>query len=115
MSITRINPDLSGRVSALENYRSTGNLGLHTIGTLSETSQVTHPGFYKFGSVGGGLYTKWVAAGAETPGDYAAVCADFNGGSSGCSFGKLIVTSPRSNKIWLVSIWNGAWDYVRQI
>jgi len=115
MAITRLNPKYQpvGNYAAANHSHDTTTTTF--IETLSSTSSINHFGYYKFGTIGGGLLTKWNAAGAEKPDDFYAVCFDFNGGADGANYGTLMVTSPRSTKIWLVGIWAHDWRYVRQI
>lgn len=81
------------------------------IGTLSSPSQLIHCGFYRFDycsadvnsklDPGKGGFTDY------TTGDFHALLMSKNNYSNGCSYGTLIVTSPRfSGKFWIGRIWN---------
>ena len=104
-----------GNIGAAASSHSHNTTTVTSIGTLSSPTSINQLGYYMFGDIGGALLTKWNNAGIEKPGDYHAVCLDFNGNNSGCIYGTLIVTSPRSQRIFLVGIWNSGWNYVRQI
>ena len=92
------------RLTALE-----GQWGLHQIATLSEGSQITGKGVYEFNAIGGTLLSKWPSG--QNVGDFAGVCFDY----AADGYATLIVTSPRSNTIFLLKKWAGNFDYVRAV
>ena len=83
------------------------------ISTLSSPSQLKHGGFYSIGSCASDLgvgFSDWQV------GDYHAMLVGFNGSAqSGCSFGNLVVFSPRfGTAFWVIQIWNGAWGSAKK-
>ena len=105
---------LSGTVTNQGNRISTleSDWGNYIIETWSNANQIVGKGVYKIGQIGGSVLSKWTGSNV---GDYHGICWDFNADSTSIMYGKMIVTSPRSNTIWEVNVWSRNIDYVRAI
>lgn len=86
--------------------------GFWNLGTFSQANQMVGRGVYKFASIGGAVQSKWSGSNV---GDYYGIVWDYNADSTSITYGKMIITSPRSNTIWELNVWSRNIDYVRAI
>lgn len=98
-AISEINSDLANGVTA--NDRTL------TGGTLTSPSQLTHPGFYNITTIDGTVNDNVTSGYTYTEtsiGDYRCLLLAEKGHcteASGCNYGTLIVTTPRTDNVWV--------------
>ena len=103
--------DSQTTIEALNRIRYYGELRGETISELTSPSQLTHQGFYRFGTISSSVNVD--AENNKIFSDYTV--GDFHGyllannvdSTTGCTYGTLVLFSPRLNcNFWVGQIWN---------
>ena len=108
---TQLYSDSQTTIEALNRIRYYGELRGETISELTSPSQLTHQGFYRFGTISSSVNVD--AENNKIFSDYTV--GDFHGyllannvdSTTGCTYGTLVLFSPRLNcNFWVGQIWN---------
>lgn len=108
---TQLYSDSQTTIEALNRIRYYGELRGETISELTSPSQLTHQGFYMFGTISSSVNVD--AENNKIFSDYTV--GDFHGyllannvdSTTGCTYGTLVLFSPRLNcNFWVGQIWN---------
>ena len=108
---TQLYSDSQTTIEALNRIRYYGELRGETISELTSPSQLTHQGFYRFGTISSSVNVD--AENNKIFSNYTI--GDFHGyllannvdSTNGCIYGTLVLFSPRFNcDFWVGQIWN---------
>lgn len=108
---TQLYSDSQTTIEALNRIRYYGALTGESISELSSPSQLTHQGFYRFGTVASSVNDN--VENSKIFSNYTI--GDFHGyllannvdSTNGCIYGALVLFSPRFNcDFWVGQIWN---------